>query len=183
MNVGPVQIAIDPGHGGRDPGAVNNNNTPITTDDTLEKDLNLSSALTLKHYLNQRGIGVFLTRSTDVTLPNSQRAPSSEAAGARLLVSIHHDVPWATRPGCYHNDDPAAPALARQVAQALQENAWVRPHTDSRFGRLWIADFNGPAILLEFGATAPYGREERIRRCSLALVPILAYLRGDTANV
>lgn len=166
-----VDVMIDPGHGGKDPGAVN-------PDGVLEKDLNLTAALTLKYLLGQRGIKARLTRTGDTYVPLLNRTRMAHAVGARLFISLHHDVPSATRPGVYYNDDPEAKMLAQRIAQAMGENAWVRSHHESRFGRLYIADFRGPAVLIELGATAPYGREERIRRIATVINPVMAYLKG-----
>ncbi len=54
-------IIIDPGHGGRDPGAVGNG-------DVLEKDLNLDIAKKLKQALTNEGFSVIMTREEDVLL-------------------------------------------------------------------------------------------------------------------
>ena len=174
-------IMLDPGHGGRDPGAVNDNGTPVKTDDTLEKTINLEAALTMKHYLSQRGVGVRMTRYSDIYPSLTARTSRATATPTiKLFVSIHHDSPHVTRPGVYYSDHPESRILAQQVAVAMAENAWVRSHKTSRFGRLYINDFKrGPSILLELGPTAPVSREQRIHRVSVALVPLLAYLNPD----
>ena len=50
-------MAINPGHGGSDPGA--------TVHGTMEKDMNLAISLRLRRMLEGAGIGVVMTRSTD----------------------------------------------------------------------------------------------------------------------
>ena len=55
---GPPLICIDPGHGGRDPGA-------IGVSGSYEKDLNLSLSLLLAQNLRAGGLRVTMTRSTD----------------------------------------------------------------------------------------------------------------------
>ncbi len=75
-------IAIDPGHGGRDPGGV--------VGDVLEKDVNLQIAERLAALVTaQPGLKPFLTRDRDVTVPNLDRLKAAEAAGAVLYLSIH----------------------------------------------------------------------------------------------
>ena len=53
-----MKICIDPGHGGKDPGATNGS--------VYEKNINLAVALKLKKLLIERGLEVLLTRETDV---------------------------------------------------------------------------------------------------------------------
>ena len=79
----PFRIAIDPGHGGRDPGAV--------VGDIYEKDLNLNlSAYLFKICLN-RGLNPFLLRGGDYNLQLEERVYLAEAAGAELFLSVHHN--------------------------------------------------------------------------------------------
>ncbi len=73
----PFRIAIDPGHGGRDPGAV--------AGDIYEKDLNLNlSAYLFKLCLN-RGLNPFLLRGGDYNLQLEERVNLAEAAGAGVI--------------------------------------------------------------------------------------------------
>jgi N-acetylmuramoyl-L-alanine amidase len=75
-------IALDPGHGGRDPGGV--------TGDTLEKDVNLAIAKRLADLLAaQPGLMAVLTRSSDMTLDKLERVRIAEESGAVLILSIH----------------------------------------------------------------------------------------------
>src|SRR5437773_2465036 len=53
-------IVVDPGHGGRDSGAIANGVT--------EKDVNLAMGMALKPILESRGARVVMTRTTDVRL-------------------------------------------------------------------------------------------------------------------
>jgi len=79
----PFRIAIDPGHGGRDPGAV--------AGDIFEKDLNLNlSAYLFKLCLN-RELNPFLLRGGDYNLQLEERVKLAEAAGAELFLSVHHN--------------------------------------------------------------------------------------------
>lgn len=81
--VGPViTVAIDPGHGGRDPGGV--------VGDVLEKDLNLEIVNRLASLVDaQPGLEAILTRTTDVTVDNELRLKLAEGAGAVLYLSVH----------------------------------------------------------------------------------------------
>lgn len=163
-------LVLDPGHGGQDPGAVD----PETG--TREKDLNLAQALTLKEYLVALGYTVGFTRTTDVYVPLPERIRMAKAQGAKAFVSVHHDIPTASRPGVYYSPHPFSKPLAERIAAALS-GAWVQPSSASRFGRLYIDDFPGPAVLVEFGPTRPVSREERISRAQAVASPIASYLR------
>lgn len=75
-------IAVDPGHGGRDPGGV--------TGDVLEKDLNLAIAQRLAARINaEPGLQAVLTRTADLSLDKLERIRIAEESGAVLVISIH----------------------------------------------------------------------------------------------
>src|SRR6185437_3016093 len=82
LGLGISRIVIDPGHGGRDPGAQANGLT--------EADLTLDIALRLETLLEQQpGIQVILTRRTDVYVPLQERTAIANRADADLFLSIH----------------------------------------------------------------------------------------------
>ena len=74
-------IVIDPGHGGKDPGASDNGVT--------EKNVNLAIGLELQNVLVARGYNVIMTRNTDVYLKLQERTDIANNANADLFVSIH----------------------------------------------------------------------------------------------
>lgn len=76
-------IVIDPGHGGKDPGAIGHGRL-------YEKDIVLDVALKLKKILsNDPNIEVFLTREKDVFIPLPERTAIANGRNADLFVSIH----------------------------------------------------------------------------------------------
>lgn len=82
----PPLILLDPGHGGRDPGA-----TGATG--TLEKHVTLASALVLKATLEARGAyRVELTRAKDRFVAPEDRADLARERGASLFLSLHADT-------------------------------------------------------------------------------------------
>lgn len=87
-------IAIDPGHGGVDPG---NRGVGLPAG-VSEKDINLQVGLLLRDELQRRGIGVRMTRTTDTLINLYQRAPRSCRDDCVLFVSIHVNS-LARRPG------------------------------------------------------------------------------------
>lgn len=79
----PVQtIVVDPGHGGRDPGA-------LGVGGLREKDVNLGIARALAKRLEARGFDVVLTRADDRTLGLEERTAVAESAGGDVFISIH----------------------------------------------------------------------------------------------
>lgn len=87
------KILIDPGHGGRDTGAIGPNGT-------FEKDNNLAVALYLNDILKEAGATVSLTRTTDVSIiPNyserddlQARVNIANSNKPDLFISIHHNA-------------------------------------------------------------------------------------------
>jgi N-acetylmuramoyl-L-alanine amidase len=79
-------VVIDPGHGGRDPGA------PGASGRNIEKDVTLLIARDLRDRLAERGrVRIALTRDGDTTLSLEDRAAIARRLGARLFLSIHAD--------------------------------------------------------------------------------------------
>ena len=82
----PLVIAIDPGHGGQDPGAIGKNGT-------REKDVVLAISKELARQIDATpGLKSFLTRDNDVFIPLNQRARMARKAGADMFISIHADA-------------------------------------------------------------------------------------------
>jgi len=82
------RVVIDPGHGGRDPGALGHSGV-------REKDVNLSVARMVAADLQAKNVAVTMTRSTDVFVPLNERAAIGNRLGVDAFVSIHAD--WIGR--------------------------------------------------------------------------------------
>ncbi|SBS33128.1 N-acetylmuramoyl-L-alanine amidase AmiC precursor [Marinomonas aquimarina] len=81
-----VVVVIDPGHGGKDPGALGQYKV-------REKDIVLSIGRELAKRLNAiQGIKAVLTRSTDEYLQLRDRSRIAREANADLMISIHADA-------------------------------------------------------------------------------------------
>ncbi|MDR2812863.1 MAG: N-acetylmuramoyl-L-alanine amidase [Puniceicoccales bacterium] len=74
-------IVLDPGHGGKDPGAIN------TRLNISEKVLTLSLAMSLKSKLNEKGYTIILTRDSDRFVELRDRP--TKARNMDLFVSLH----------------------------------------------------------------------------------------------
>lgn len=81
---GPLRVALDPGHGGIDPGA--------RADGLVEASLMLTMAEEIAAELRGRGAEVTLTRADDRFLPLERRMTAARAAGSDLLISLHADA-------------------------------------------------------------------------------------------
>lgn len=77
-------IILDPGHGGKDGGAVGINGT-------IEKDVTLITAQRIKDLLEPYDMNVELTRSDDIFVGLDDRIQIAEEAQADLFISIHYD--------------------------------------------------------------------------------------------
>jgi N-acetylmuramoyl-L-alanine amidase len=81
-----VVVAIDPGHGGEDPGA-------IGPSGLREKDVVLAVALKLRARINSvPGMRAMLTRDADYFVPLGERVRKARRVQADLFVSIHADA-------------------------------------------------------------------------------------------
>lgn len=159
---GPITVVIDPGHGGRDGGAV-------ADDGTLEKDLNLAVALKLKAILESAGVPVVMTRETDIELasPDSPHKKADDlkarlalAQGLKnaVFVSIHmNNFPVKKYRGLqvyYSENNHQSPVLAQTVQNGAQltlqntQDRKIKPAGDSIY---LMAHLEIPAILVECG--------------------------------
>lgn len=79
---GVFLVVLDPGHGGKDPGAM--------VGDVMEKDIDLAIALLVRdRLLEQEGVAVVMTRDRDEYPSLTERAELANQKNADLYVSIH----------------------------------------------------------------------------------------------
>ncbi len=114
-----IIVALDPGHGGEDPGA-------IGPSGLREKDVVLAVARQLRDELNAvRGMRVMLTRDADYFVPLYDRVKKARRVQADLFVSIHADAflrPEARGASVFAlSDKGATSATAKWMAE--RENA------------------------------------------------------------
>ena len=81
INAGQVTVFIDPGHGGSDPGCIQNG--------YREADINLSISLKLKSILEGNGYRVIMKRTNNSGMSNQDIVNMANASGANLFVSVH----------------------------------------------------------------------------------------------
>jgi N-acetylmuramoyl-L-alanine amidase len=81
-----ITVAIDPGHGGEDPGAIGRYGT-------MEKDVVLAVAFRLRDRINaEPNMRAFMTRDSDFFVPLAIRVSKARAVQADLFVSVHADA-------------------------------------------------------------------------------------------
>ncbi|WP_447971135.1 N-acetylmuramoyl-L-alanine amidase [Nitrospira sp. M1] len=123
----PLLIVIDPGHGGKDPGALGRKGT-------REKDIVLKVSKQLKTMIAKRlNAKVLMTRDTDIFIELEDRAKFANSKKADLFVSIHvNSHPKQSVKGLeiYHfgkaSDPRALEVSARENGTPLKDNgpAW-----------------------------------------------------------
>lgn len=112
-------VVIDPGHGGKDPGA-------IGATKLMEKNVVLDVALMLRDNLEEKGIQTVLTRDKDVFIPLSDRTKIANSSGGKLFVSLHvNATPGKTATGLEtYFLSPSKNETAMRVA--MLENAAIK---------------------------------------------------------
>jgi N-acetylmuramoyl-L-alanine amidase len=151
---GKLVVVIDPGHGGKDSGAVG-------IGGVQEKNVILPIGKRIAEVLERNGIQVIMTRDSDyfVTLPG--RVIMSQRAKADVFVSIHANSAGANRPEVngletYYYDNGLT--LARIVHNKILQNLNIRDR-NVRKARFYVLRKNSmPSILVETGFVT--GRED-----------------------
>ena len=149
-------ICLDPGHGGKDPGA-------IGPAGTYEKDNTLGIALLLREKLERNGAKVCMTRDSDRRVSHDSataqdeleaRVAFSKQEKADLFISIHNDG-FINQTACgattYHHGSPDSSRLAGLVQQKLVESLGIKDR-GARFASFYvIRQSQIPSVLAEVG--------------------------------
>lgn len=110
---GRIVVVIDPGHGGRDPGAVGINGLQ-------EKTVIFPISQRVEQLLEAQGVTVVLTRNDDRTLDLQPRVDIAERANADVFVSIHANSISLSRPDVNGIESYYSSSSGQQLAAALQ---------------------------------------------------------------
>jgi N-acetylmuramoyl-L-alanine amidase len=154
------RIVIDPGHGGKDVGAIGQSGT-------LEKDVTLTLATNLQRELeNKTGATVILTRDKDVTLSLKDRLELAKSKNADLFISIHFDAFTSNEVNgitTYYNNE-ADRSLAALIHRHLFKQDMGTRDRGVSFGDFFVLRENTkPSILLELGYISNAEDEQRIK--------------------
>ena len=154
-------VAIDPGHGGRDPGKVG-------AEGQLEKEINLKIALKLKEYLEASDVDVLLTRTKDEGLygeGDSSKKMADMEARCRMINEARPDAVISIHQNSYQDEAVNGGQVfycgtsreGKELAEILQkrfdyvlgeENRRSQKANDSYYLLLHV---NAPAVIVECG--------------------------------
>lgn len=144
---GRVVVAIDPGHGGRDPGAVG-------IGGLREKDVVMPISQEVARHLEERGVDAVLTRTTDWEVDLQPRVDVAERVDATVFVSIHANAIDMTRPdvnGIETYYYQTGSGLARSIQDSLLR-ATGGPDRGVKQARFYVLRKSSmPAVLVEVG--------------------------------
>lgn len=150
-----ITIVLDPGHGGKDPGAISPNGVK-------EKDVNLILGLKAQAQLEALGYDVIMTRTTDTFVDLYERANIANRNKADIFISIHHnstlnnginglEILYCPRGmGTAKEEDqyPLAEAISKGI---LSSTKGADRGIIQRPGLVVIRESNMPAVLIEVG--------------------------------
>lgn len=166
-------IIIDPGHGGRDKGAV--------WGGVRESDLNLKTAFKLEYYLKRAGYKVVLTRRSDRYVSLSGRAAIANRYSNAVFVSIHYNATretWVHGGETFHGGSKPSRYLASSLQRHLVSNCKVR-NRGVRYARFSVLhNTNCPAALIECGFLSNSKERARCNTSSFQDAAARAILSG-----
>ncbi|WP_248479852.1 N-acetylmuramoyl-L-alanine amidase [Tepidibacter aestuarii] len=153
---GKYLIAIDAGHGGKDPGAI----SPI--DKTKEKDLTLAISKILNEKLIQNGYDTIMTRTDDTYPALKERTEMANNKDADLFISIHINAVDKTdihglQTLYYPNDGEYAngrdnETLAKTIHEELKNQTGAADRKTVKRPNLVVIKYTEmPAVLIECG--------------------------------
>lgn len=197
MVVKPLQdfaILIDPGHGGKDPGAVDGFSAAERDKiNTREADVNLAVGLLLYNSLIAQGARATMTRSSNWYPTLQQRCDMANKFGANLFISLHCNSGPSSAVGIetlYLPTSTNGKRLAELVQQELIKatrapNRGVKGRAD-----LYILKHtNMPAIIVEMGFISNPGEEAKLdtkqfqQKVADAIVKaVIRYKKGEKAS-
>lgn len=141
-------VVIDPGHGGSDPGAVYNGRK--------EKDDTLNLALAVGNILEENGINVVYTRTSDVYETPFTKATKGNEAGADFFISIHRNS--SENPNEYNgtstlifDNSGIKKEMAANINAELKKVGYNDLGTELRPNLVVLKRTKMPAILVEAG--------------------------------
>ena len=149
------KICVDPGHGGSDPGAINNEYN------LSESIINLDVSYGLKWLLENNGAEVVLTRTDDSYKDNNDRYTFCNSEETTILISIHTnsvvDPTWDGAMALYFHPDDDDRVLAQSIYDVMYPMLKATapdPDLFLPFGLDWFASgvllkSNMPAAMME----------------------------------
>ncbi len=175
---GRVLVMLDPGHGGKDPGA-------IGLGGLREVDVILPIAKRVADLLSRQGVAVKMTRNSDYFVGLDERVTMSRDAGATLFVSIHANSidnrPDVNGLETYHYNlgKSFAETVHAVVVDYVNKNGFFLANRNVRSARfLVLRKSTIPAILVETGYLTSDAESARLRREDYQKVMAEAIAKG-----
>lgn len=142
------KIVLDAGHGGEDLGAVQFGRQ--------EKDDNLNLALAVGRILQNNGIDVVYTRTTDVYQTPFQKAQIANEEGADYFVSLHRNSSpqqnqYSGVETLVYDDSGVKAEMARNINEQLENVGFQNLGVKERPGLVVLRRTKMPAVLVETG--------------------------------
>jgi N-acetylmuramoyl-L-alanine amidase len=109
-----MNVVIDPGHGGDDPGAV--------VRGLKEKDFNLDIGLKIAWDLALRGHSVIMTRDSDTTMSLASRCAIANSSATSVFVSIHCNAAQTSRACGFEIWTSRGVTMADLLASSIHES-------------------------------------------------------------
>ena len=161
---GRVLVMLDPGHGGKDPGA-------IGLGGLREVDVILPVAKRVAEILAKQGIAVKMTRNSDYFVGLDERVVMSREAGATLFVSIHANSidnrPDVNGLELYHYNlgQSFAQTVHSTIVDYVNKNGFYLNDRHVRSARFLVLRKSAiPAILVETGYLTSEAESARLRQ-------------------
>ena len=144
----PYTIALDAGHGGANPGATYNGRQ--------EKDDALRLTLAVGRLLENAGMNVVYTRTSDIYDSPTRKAEKANEAGADYFISIHRNS--SVYPNQYtgiesivYNRYGVAARMAENINENLQSLGFVNQGVSERTNLVVLNRTQMPSVLVEAG--------------------------------
>ena len=175
--VGRRTVVIDPGHGGRDPGAVG-------IGGLRETDVVLDISLEVARILRQQGANVHLTRQSERTLDLAPRVNFAENRRADVFVSIHANAISLSRPDVNGLETYHAPGarlgsrLARTIHNQMLRTFNMRDRGVKAARFYVIRRTSMPSVLVETGFVTGNEDHRRLRNPAWRKQMAAAIARG-----
>lgn len=141
-------VVLDAGHGGANPGAVYNGRQ--------EKDDALALVLAIGPILEENGVDVYYTRTSDIYESPYQKAMEANNIGADYFVSIHRNSsPYPNQytgiESLVYNRYSEAARLAYNINAQLEQIGFVNQGVNERPNLVVLNSTQMPAVLVEAG--------------------------------
>lgn len=144
---GKIVVIIDPGHGGKDPGA-------IGLGGLQEKNVILPISKQITALLEKQGVQVVMTRDSDYFVDLAPRVTIAERANADLFVSIHANAMPANRTdisGIETYYFSSGDRLARAIHSSVLQNVNIRDRGVRKARFYVLRKSSMPSVLVEVG--------------------------------